>query len=139
MIWYAAVGAEVVYGIMDARKRKPATGWVRADGRATAEAERDVAELKQRIAELELEIERKKKTTVDFDKEIAEMPEEITIEIIRNKYCNLIDHTIMFANISRKSFPNISINAVIIRCPKYIEIIADVEHVITKNSSYFVL
>ena len=76
------LGQLVVFGLMDARKRKPAIGWVRADGRATPEAERDVAELKQRIAELELEIERNKKSIVDFDKEIAEMSEEITLQII---------------------------------------------------------
>lgn len=83
------LGAEVVYGIMDARKRKPATGWVRADGRATPEAERKIAELRQQVAELELEIERTKSAGVNFNTLISEMRENVSICIVvheRNSY-----------------------------------------------------
>lgn len=61
------LGQLVVFGLMDARKRKPAVGWVRADGRASEEAEIEIANLKQRIAELELQIEKSKVRDVDYD------------------------------------------------------------------------
>ena len=80
------LGAEVVYGIMDARKRRPAIGWVRADGRATPDVEREVAELKQIIAELELQIEREKVSIIDYNLLIEEISEEISfITILRDK------------------------------------------------------
>jgi hypothetical protein len=46
--------AEAVFGLQDAIKRHPATGWVKADGKASVDAELEIAQLKQRVAELEL-------------------------------------------------------------------------------------
>lgn len=51
------LGKEVILGLNDLKNRHPAMGWVRADGRATTEAELEVAELKRIIAEQRLELE----------------------------------------------------------------------------------
>ena len=52
------LGQLVVFGLMDCRKRKPAVGWVRADGLASQEAEAMIHKQARMIAELELKIER---------------------------------------------------------------------------------
>lgn len=67
--------AEVVFGIMDARQRRPATGWVRADGRASEEAEIEIARARQRIAELELELSRREREIFDPAARMAQLEE----------------------------------------------------------------
>lgn len=49
--WSSAdqLGKEVAYALMELKKSKPAVGWVRADGRATAEAELEIFRLKEKL------------------------------------------------------------------------------------------
>lgn len=70
------LGQLVVFGLMDARKRKPAIGWVRAEGRASLELEVELAQAKQRIAELELE---HAGAAPDFEAVFAALEGEATI------------------------------------------------------------
>jgi hypothetical protein len=72
--------AEVVFGIMDARQRKPATGWVRADGRASEEAEIEIARARQRIAELELELARRERDSFDPAARLALVEELLPVD-----------------------------------------------------------
>lgn len=57
--------AETVLALMDIQRRKPVTGWVRADGRATQEAELLLAEQGKRIAELERDLSQAANITFD--------------------------------------------------------------------------
>lgn len=51
------LGKEVILGLNDLKNRRPGVGWVRGNGRASLEAELEVAELKKTIAEQRLELE----------------------------------------------------------------------------------
>jgi hypothetical protein len=62
------LGTAVMSGLNWVKKHKPAIGWVRADRIATEESMIQIAELKQRIAELELQLERQKQATLDIDR-----------------------------------------------------------------------
>jgi hypothetical protein len=62
------LGLLVVNGLMDAIKRKPATGWTRADRVASEEAVLSIAKLEKKIAELETELVRQEKT---FNPQVA--------------------------------------------------------------------
>ena len=66
--------AETVFALQDAQRRRPAVGWVRADGIASSEARIQIAELKQRVAELELEASY---STINFEEVLDALEGEV--------------------------------------------------------------
>lgn len=70
--------AETLFALQDIQKRHPAVGWVHADGQASIEAVLEIAQLRQRIAELELE---RVNITPDFAAEIAALQGTVTVKV----------------------------------------------------------
>lgn len=77
----AELGQKVVFGLMDARKRKPATGWVRADRRSSDEAEIEIAELRREVAELKLQAEQMARREPDFAQRLENMRQVCTVDL----------------------------------------------------------
>ena len=77
----AELGQKVVFGLMDARKRKPAVGWVRADGRASEEAEIEIAELRREVAELKLQAEQLARRETDYAQRLENMRQVCTVDL----------------------------------------------------------
>ena len=77
----AELGQKVVFGLMDARKRKPAIGWVRADRRSSDEAEIEIAELRREVAELKLQAEQMSRREPDFAQRLENMSQLCTVDL----------------------------------------------------------
>jgi hypothetical protein len=73
----------VVTGLQWAKTHKPAIGWVRADRVAADEARVEIAELREKVAQLELEIEKRRgREIAHFEDRIEGAKELVPITLI---------------------------------------------------------
>lgn len=75
------LGKEVVLGLSDMKIRHQAIGWTRADGMASEEAQLKIAQLSQKIAELELTIEKANSSKLNAADLLEKETQEIEIQI----------------------------------------------------------
>ena len=65
------LGGQVAKSLIQIRNTHPAEGWVRASGAVTPELERELAELRARVAELTNELEHSRQNVADVPSDIA--------------------------------------------------------------------
>jgi hypothetical protein len=68
----AELGGQVAKSLIQTRNSHPAVGWVRASSAVTSEMEREVAELRARLAELTNELEHSRQSHADVPADIAQ-------------------------------------------------------------------
>jgi hypothetical protein len=82
----AELGGRVTTGLVHAIRSNPRTGWVRADKALTVETEREILDLRERVATAEKERESAQKALVEDTSELAQGDDEVVIPLLVTGY-----------------------------------------------------
>lgn len=78
----AELGGHVALSLVALTRKEPGIGWVRGDKAMTVETEREMLELRQRLAKAEAERESAQSALVEDTSELAQGTDEVTIPVV---------------------------------------------------------
>ncbi len=78
----AELGGNVALSLVALTRKEPGIGWVRGDKAMTVETEREMLELKQRLAKAEAERESAQSALVEDTSELAQGSDEVSIPVV---------------------------------------------------------
>ncbi|OBG72366.1 MULTISPECIES: DUF4062 domain-containing protein [Mycobacterium] len=80
------LGGQVITSLNREIKKSPRTGWVRGDKAMTVETEREILDLRERLAESEKERESAQKALIENTSDLAQGSDEVTIPLLVTGY-----------------------------------------------------